>query len=389
MHRIRLLVGLAILVGLTGSILVFSVQSQSSTGVTTGKPAIKSMGTLEFTPDGWLLIGDSRAGALWAVKIEDPPVTNPEGELRIANIEEKIAAMLGTTADEILIHDMAVNPLGQTAYISVSRGRGKWESRWQLPNDLEDATILLRIDPHNKITEFSLDDVQYSTLALPNPVDESKEHRWKDDTLLRVDTVTDIVYDNGKVYVAGLSNEEFASTMWQVTFPFDGDASYTTLEVFHGAHGEYETHAPIRTFVPYTINSRPSILASYLCTPLVTFPISDLANGQHVTGTTVAEFGSGNYPLDMLLCKSGDKEFFVLSNSMLPLMTIDPADVEKYNEPITAEVQSYAEGVPFTARSGNGIQQMDSYSENFLVALQRLPSGHMDLVSLSVKRLAQ
>ena len=212
---------------------------------------------------------------------------------------------------------------------------------------------------------------------------------WKDDTLLRVDTITDVVYDNGKIYVAGLSNEEFASTIWQVPFPFDGEASYTTLEVFHGAHGKYETHAPIRTFLPYIINDQPSILASYLCTPLVTFPVSDLANGQHIKGTTIAEFGSGNYPLDMVLCKRGDKEFFVLSNSMLPLMTIDPADIEKYNAPITEEVKSYAEGVPFTARSGNGIQQMDSYNENFLVALQRVPSGNLDLVSLSVERLAQ
>ena len=63
------------------------------------------------------------------------------------------------------------------------------------------------------------------------------------------------------------------------------------------------------------------MLASYLCTPLVTFPASGLEDGEHLKGKTVAEFGSGNYPLDMVLTRHDDEDFVVLSNSMLPLMT--------------------------------------------------------------------
>jgi len=62
----------------------------------------------------------------------------------------------------------------------------------------------------------------------------------------------------------------------------------------------YETQAPIRTFVPYEIDGREYVLAAYTCTPLVTIPFSDLQPGAKVHGTTIADLGSGNQPLDMV-----------------------------------------------------------------------------------------
>ncbi|MCH6560154.1 hypothetical protein IH799_07360, partial [candidate division KSB1 bacterium] len=93
-------------------------------------------------------------------------------------------------------------------------------------------------------------------------------------------------YADGKLYVAGLSNEEFASTLWQVDFPFKNDATFTTLEIFHAAHGKYETNSPIRTFLAYKVNNYAHILASYLCTPMVSFPVADLKNKTHLKGKT-------------------------------------------------------------------------------------------------------
>jgi hypothetical protein len=204
---------------------------------------------------------------------------------------------------------------------------------------------------------------------------------------MRVDTITDIEYVDGKVIVAGLSNEEFASTIWQMEFPFSDKSTYTTLEIFHGAHGEYETHAPIRTFVPYRIEGEAKLLASYLCTPLVTFSLSDLSNGEHVKGTTVAEFGSGNYPLDMVVFEYNDKEMIVLSNSSLPLLTFDPTDISKQKS-ITEEVPAYTAGVPYVARAYSGVMQIDALNSEWVLALRRMPSGKLDLVSLSTRRLA-
>jgi hypothetical protein len=222
---------------------------------------------------------------------------------------------------------------------------------------------------------------------LPNPVGSDKGHSWKPETKLPVDALTDLAYKDDVLYATGLSNEEFASTIWRIPYPFQGGVEFSTLEVFHGAHGEFETHAPVRTFLPYESGGTLHLLASYLCTPLVTFAVESLKSGAHVRGTTVAEFGSGNYPLDMVLCESKGKEFVVIANSMLPLLTFDPVAAIEQGA-ITEKVKSYTEGLPYVARAGNGIQQLDHFGDDALLALQRMPNGKLDLLLLSEERLA-
>ena len=169
-------------------------------------------------------------------------------------------------------------------------------------------------------------------------------------------------------------------------YPFK-DVSATTLEIYHGAHGAYETHAPVRAFLPYNLNDKDHMLAAYLCTPLVTFPADGFENGTHLKGRTVAEFGSGNYPLDMVLYKRNGKDLILMSNSMLPLMIVDPSDVESFEGEINTEVEGYLAGVKYTPRSGSGIQQLDNYNDKFILATQRMPSGELQIVSLSVEWL--
>ena len=55
---------------------------------------------------------------------------------------------------------------------------------------------------------------------------------------------------------------------------------------------------------------------------------------------------------------------------------------------ITRESPTYAEGVPFTARAGSGVLHLDNFNDKFLIALQRMPSGKLDLIALSIPRLA-
>ena len=78
-----------------------------------------------------------------------------------------------------------------------------------------------------------------------------------------------------------------------------------------------------------------------------------------------------------------------MCNSMLPLMTFSPHDVGEQKEFITKEVPTYTAGVSYVARSGSGVQQLDVLSDEYLLALQRMPNGKLDVVSLSVERLAQ
>jgi hypothetical protein len=277
-----------------------------------------------------------------------------------------------------MIHDMAVDPVGKDVYFAVSRGRSAWNSPWLLPNDVADATVLVKMTPAGAPSLVDLTAVRHARVALPNPVDGAKMVPWKK-VSLRADTITDMAYSDGVLYVAGLSNEEFASTMWSVKYPFAGAVAATTVENYHGAHGKYETEAPVRTFVPYPLKGKAHLLAAYLCTPLVTIPVADVQGGRHVRGRTVGEFGSGNYPLDMVLVRNEKGEKIVIANSNLPLLVVDAKDIESWPAAIDSPVESYTAGVRFISRSGTGIQQMDLLGDTHLLFLQRLPGGQLDL----------
>ncbi len=351
-----------------------------------GTPDIKSMGVLEFSDEGVLFIGDSKNATIYAVDLQEAGGT-VEKPLFIPNLETKLAALLGTTDDDVLIHDLAVNPVSKNAYISVSRGKANWTSNWQMPKELSDATILIRVTPAGDMEEVVLEEVQYAQASIPNPVGADKMHRWKKGASLRADAISDLAYKNGSLYVAGLSNEEFASAMWVLPYPFSGEASATTLEIYHGAHGAYETHSPVRAFLPYNIQNKEQLLAAYLCTPLVTFETANLKGGTHAKGRTIAEFGAGNFPIDMVSYKSNGDDMILMSNSQLPLLVIDPKDIEAYDGEIKEEVEGYLAGVKYTPRAGSAIYQLADFDEKYILATQRLAGGKLALVSLSKSRL--
>ncbi|MEM9392146.1 MAG: hypothetical protein AAGA02_16835, partial [Bacteroidota bacterium] len=171
--------------------------SFSSYAQTKGKLPIKSIGTLEFNKDGILFIGDSYGGVVYAVDLGDNEQSDNLEGVTIGDLEGQVAGILGTSVDNVLIHDLAVNPISQNIYLSVSRGRAAWTSKWQLPNDLAAADILLKVNPKGEISEASLENVSYSVIKLPNPVDEGTNHRWKKGVTTRVDAITGLKYNNG------------------------------------------------------------------------------------------------------------------------------------------------------------------------------------------------
>ncbi len=155
---------------------------------------IRSMGALAFGPEGILFVGDGKAGAVFAVDLNDRTANPARGELNVTNLEGKIAGFLGTSKDDVLIHDMAVNPISQNVYLAVSRGRGQWDQQWLLPNDIADANVLVRVDPKGGLSEVAIDGARVEKAALPNPVSPDKKHAWKEGIALRTDTITDMYY---------------------------------------------------------------------------------------------------------------------------------------------------------------------------------------------------
>src|SRR5262245_26428807 len=78
-------------------------------GMKEGKPVFKSMGPLAFGPEGILFVADAKSAAIVAIATGDTQPAAEAKPFKAEKINQKIAALLGTTAPEILIDDMAVN----------------------------------------------------------------------------------------------------------------------------------------------------------------------------------------------------------------------------------------------------------------------------------------
>src|SRR3954467_10306956 len=311
-----------------------------ATTMQTGKAGLKSAGALAVGPDGVLFVGDSAGAAIYALDVNDRAAAKSSGSLEVKGINDKIAAMLGTTADQIAINDVVVNPASKNVYVSVSRGKG---------NDA--VPVIVRVDTAGKISEVSLDNIKYATVSLPDKPTADRQ---------RMETITQMKYVSGQLLIAGLSNEEFSSSLRSIPYPFENYSKAAGIEIFHGSHGRFETNAPVRTFVPYEIGNQQSILAAYTCTPLVKIPLSDLKPGSKVKGTTVAELGNGNRPLDMIVYTKGGKEYILLANNKRGVMKIPTEGIDRA-EPITAKAGG-VKGVKYeTIEALKNVEHLDRF----------------------------
>jgi hypothetical protein len=333
---------------LAASLPLASRAADLTAGMQKGTPELKSAGPATFAPQGILLVGDTANATIFAIATGDTAAGSPATALKVDKIDEQIAALLGTTPQQILINDMAVNPLTQSAFLTVSRGTGP-----------DAKPVIVRVDSHGKLSEFSLKDVLFSSAPIPNAPTDNKG---------RQDVTTDLQFTGGQVLVAGLSNEEFASQLRTIPFPFAEVGRGASVEIYHGSHGKYETRSPVRTFAVFDIGGEPNVLAAYTCTPLVKFPVSELKPGSKVKGTTVAELGNMNRPLDMIVYQKDGKDCLLMSNSARGVMKVDLSSVDKIDG-ITAHVKSVA-GLPYETIEGlKGVKQLDRLDKDHALVL--------------------
>jgi len=309
-----------------------NISTSPLTGFTGGALQLKSAGPLAFGPDGILFVGDSAGGQVVAIDTQDrkPAKAAP---INIDGIDAKIAAKVGVARDQIVINDIKVNPISKDVYISAARGRGP------------DAMPLIVRVRGGHITVLPLDNVKHSEVRLTDaPAPSAAAGRRGNQRML---TITDMAYVHGDLMVAGLSNEEWSSALRSIPFPFEKTAAEaTTIQIWHASHGRYETQAPIRTFVPYSISGHEYVLAAYTCTPLVTIPFTDLKPGSQVHGTTIADLGAGNQPLDMVPYTRDGHHYILINNTSRGVMKLMADDLGAY-KPITAPTVTNVAGVPY------------------------------------------
>ncbi len=310
-----------------------------------GKPDLKSAGALAFGPKGVLFVGDPQGAQIVAIDVGTAPANPIGANFKLDGADQKIAALLGTKADDITINDVAIEPGTNIAYVSVARGKGPTAE-----------PAIVRVDGKGNVTTLPLDKVAYAKVTLSNaPPAGATDKKGQS---LRSGVITDLAYVDGKLFIAGLSNEEFASKLRSIEFPFKSDNTGASVEIFHTNHNAVETRSPVRTFVPFNVGGQPQLLAAYTCTPLVTFPVADLKAGQKIHGKTVAELGNRNVPLDMIVYEKDGKQFLLLSNSARGVMKISTENIEK--QPALETKVADKAGLPYeTIAELKDVEQLD------------------------------
>ena len=337
---------------------------------------MRSVGPMAFVDADTVVVADWVGAELHALQL--PKVApGPAKTFNLKDVSAPIARALRTQPDKLRFEDMAFGPQTGLAYITVSVRRGH----------ATPAPALVAIDADGKVSIIDLAKARHHTSAAIRNAPAADHRLWRDLPQATL-TITDLAFHQGKLYVAGLSNASFASTLRVYDYPFTGKANTTSIEIYHAVHNQVETRAPIRKMAVVTLNGEPTLLAAYTCTPLVTIPLDALVDGAHVTGKTIAELGWGSAPVDMVAFDAGEGPMVLLANShkSADLMSV-AAIAEASAKPGLATPMKWPTepllGLKSISVPLAGLAQLADQNRDFLAALRRNEaSGAMELVSI-------
>jgi len=340
-------------------------------GLKEGKADLKSADVLAFGPDGILFVGDTQSAAVFAIQTGDKTGKPADANINVDGLNVKIAEKLGGNSQSLKINDLAVNPATGNVFVAVTNS---------------DKPALVKVDGKGAISAVSVDKVAFAKAELPDaPAPGETQGQGGRKRNLRADVITDIAFVDGQLLVTGTNDTKAPSAVRSLAFPFSKVDKAASLEIFHGAHGRKENNAVPRTFVPFTIGGEPSLLAGFVCTPLVRIPIKDIQPGNQIQGKTVAELGNQNRPFDMIVYQQNGKSYLLLINSARGTMKISTDQLES-NAGITEPVPGGGtKGQPFEKiESLTGAQQLDKLNDTHAVVLVQNDSGAMDLKTIAL-----
>lgn len=326
---------------------VLGLANGADPSLKSGPVALKSAGALAFGPDNVVFVADAAAKTLYAIDTQDKAAKNTF--TKIEKVDEQIAAGLGITADQLVINDVKVNPATGRIFLSATRGKGP-----------QAAAVLVKLNDDGKASEVDLKNVPHSSVKLAEGDDK------------KATVVTSLAFVKSNVIVSGLSNQEWESNLKSIPFPFSAANPGAGVQIFHGAHGKYETKSPIQTFAAYEIAGQTHLLASYVCTPLVKIPLDSIKAGEKVKGKTVAELGNRNRPLDIVTYTKDGKDYALLANSARGVMKVALENIDKAEE-ITSKVNGEVAGLKYESiKTLDGTVQLDKISTTKAVVLRKV-----------------
>ncbi len=329
-------------------------------GMKTGDPGLESAGPLAFGDNGVLFVGDPMAATVVAIDTGDKSGSPNEVDLHIHDIDKAVAEAL--SAKECKINDLAVNPASGNGYMSVTA---------------DGKPALVKLDSEGHVHKIDTSKIDFSKVELPNAPADKEVGQGRRRRNYRSESITDLAFSEGKVLVSGVAGEREANVR-ELVFPFLAADKGVNVEIYHGAHGKFENTATVRTFIPFKINGEPHLLAGFQCTPLVKFPLKEFKPDSSVRGTTLAELGNRNRPLDMFVYEQDGEDFLLMSNTARGVMKISTSDIER-TEGITERIGGTAGQTYETIESLKGVQQMDRLNDAHVLVIAEDSKGSLDL----------
>jgi|SRR5271166_1713737 len=174
-------------------------RSQAANGSGAGSGPLRSAGVLAFGPDNVFFVGDIAGAAVHAFALRETDFTpqhdlelgnfhNFEGRDLVRGLDQKLAALFGTTYDKIVVNDMVVHQPSQQIFISVERGRGA-----------DAVPAIVKIN-HGQLEVLELDGIPHSQVRIPNEPNASAMLEFEPQQTY---AITDVKYYNSEIFVTG------------------------------------------------------------------------------------------------------------------------------------------------------------------------------------------
>ena len=334
---------------------------------------IQSISRLAAGPGNVLFVADWKSARVHAITLPLAAQKPAGTAFNILDIEDVLSRHVGGA--KATVEDMVVRPGTAEVYIAVSYGAAKIPALIVVTSDQKARRVNLKAA---KSTSIALRDAPTSNYKF-----------WRE-TPERSFTVTDMKWRDGELFIAGLSNQDFASTLRRVHYPFDSKQSVTSVEIYHTGHNLIETRAPIRAMSFATWGGKPYLVAAYTCTPIVIIPLEDLKDGAHIRGKTIGELGYGNTPADMISFSKTEQgkteDFLLLVNfergaDVIPVSQVEAAS----GRPGMDKVVPFGQiaGLDVTSAPLAGAMRVDNLDEkSFIVVRRQLEKDALQLVTI-------
>src|SRR5262244_2453410 len=334
---------------------------------------IKSISRLAAGPDNVLFVADWKSARVHALTLPTAAQKPAGTAFNIFDLEDLLSRQVGGA--KVTVEDMVVRPGTAQVYLAVSYGAAKTPALFVVTGDQKARRVNLKAA---KSTSTALRD------GPPSDYKFWREFRE------RGFTVTNMKWRDGELFIAGLSNQDFASTRRRIKYPFDARQSVTSVEIFHTGHNQVETRAPIRAMSFATLGGKPYLVAAYNCTPIALIALDELKDGAHIRGKTIAELGYGNTPADMISYTKTEQgkteDFLMLVNFQLGSSVIPVSELEAASA--RPGIETF---VPFGQIAGlnvmpaplAGTMRLDNLDEKWFIVVRRgLEHDTLQLVTI-------